>query len=181
VDSASKSADAKVGKLSALMGFAGGLAAPLMVSLVVSVSVVAMGIAVYDKTRKAEFAVIDLAGIVELEQLRLTASVIRPGTTDDERLKAFQRVQEFGSVLEKGIEEIKADCSCVLLARNAFIGAGGTDYTDVLKRKVGLEGVDIESVRKMTEMAITRAVPSPESMRSSAGQPSNEVLRGIRP
>ena len=181
LDSTLESEDSKTGKFADLMRAAGGLAAPIMVSLVVSVAVVAMGIGVYDKTRKGEFGVIDLAGIVELEQLRLTASVIKPGTTDDERLKAFQRVQSFGGVLEKGIEEIKADCKCVLLARNAFIGGGGTDYTDELKQKVGLAGVDIASVRKMTEMAMTRAVPSPDSMRSAAGQPSNSALGGMKP
>jgi hypothetical protein len=168
-------------KLSAVLRSASGLAAPVLISLIVSVAVSAMALGVYDKTRKGDFAVIDLAGIVELEQLRLTASVLKQGTTDDDRLKAFQRVQQFGNVLEKAIEEIKADCKCVLLARNAFIGGGGTDYTESLKQKVGLGGVDIEAVRKMTEAAVNRAVPSPDSMKSTAGQPSNAALGAGKP
>jgi len=173
--------DDRSGRMNALLSSAGNLAAPIMASLIVSVCVSAMALAVYDKTRKGDFAVIDLAGIVELEQLRLTASVIKIGTTDEERLKAFQRVQSFGGVLEKAIDEIKADCKCVLLARNAFIGGGGKDYTDSLKAKVGLSGVDLESVRKLTEMAMSRAVPSPESMRAASGQTGNGAFGGGTP
>jgi len=176
-----KDGDDRSGRMNALLRSAGNLAAPIMASLIVSVCVSAMALAVYDKTRKADFAVIDLAGIVELEQLRLTASVIKIGTTDEEKLKAFQRVQSFGGVLEKGIDEIKAECQCVLMARNAFIGGGGKDYTDSLKAKVGLSGVDLESVRKMTEMAMSRAVPSAESMGAASGQRGNSTFGASKP
>jgi hypothetical protein len=171
--------DVSTAKSGGLMSYVGNLAAPILTSLVVSSVVATMAIVVNDKTRKPEFAVIDLAGIVELEQLRLTASVMKPGTSDDEKLKAFQRVQAFGGVLEKAIEELKADCQCVLMARNAFIGVGGVDYTETLKRKVGLAGVDIESIKKLTEMAVSRAIPSAESVRPIGGA-QGTLLPGVK-
>jgi hypothetical protein len=101
---------------------------------------------------------IDLAGIVELEELALTARMMQPGLSDADRAQARDRVQTFGSALEQAIETVRNQCGCVLLAQQALVGRLDADYTAAVKEMVGLGKVDREALTSSLRQG-ARAVP----------------------
>jgi len=114
-----------------------------------------------------QVATIDLQGVIELQQLKLTAMVLKAGATDDDRARAFTQVKAFGGALDEAIEQVRKSCNCVLLTRNAVVGAHGLDMTPKLRSALGLDGADAEAWRRIASEGIGRALPTAESTRAN--------------
>jgi hypothetical protein len=112
-------------------------------------------------------ATLDLQSVIELQQLKLTAMVLRPGATDEDRAAAYTQVRAFGPALDQAIERLAASCSCTLITRAAVVGASKLDLTDKLKRDLGLDGASADAWRKLAGAGFGQALPSPEALRSS--------------
>lgn len=107
---------------------------------------------------KTKIAVVDLAGIVELEQLRMSAVVMKKDSTDAERMQVMERLQTFGKDLEQAMETVRSDCGCVMLTSNAVVGSGVTDLTEAVKTKMGLQGLNLEAMRNLAKDRAARSV-----------------------
>lgn len=113
---------------------------------------------------KSKIATLDISGIVEIEQMRMTALMMRKETTEDERMRAMSRVKGFGASLSNAITELQASCKCVIVTRNAVIGQPDLDLTEAAKAKLGLEGIDIEQARASAEQALDRRIPNADEL-----------------
>jgi hypothetical protein len=136
------------------------LAPTMAVSMVMCVLVTALALWVYDKRRAQVFAVVDLPGIVELEQLRLTVTAVAPGLSDAARQGLLADAQAFGDRLAKEIETLRSQCSCVLLTTSAFVGEPPADYTATLKARLGLEKLNAETLRKQAQSRLEASIPA---------------------
>jgi hypothetical protein len=129
-------------------------------SLVVSLVIMALALWVYDKRRAQVFAVVDLPGIVELEQLRLTVSAVAPGLNEAGRQSLLADAQAFGDRLSKEIEALRSQCGCVLLTSASFVGEPPADYTATLKSRLGLDKLNAEALRKQAQSRLEAAIPA---------------------
>lgn len=136
-----------------------------LVSLAVAVGTVAGVYAL--GLGKARVATVDIAGVVELEQMRMTALVMKPETSEEERMRAMTRVKGFGAMLGQAIEEVQGSCGCVILASNAVIGSNHEDLTESVKAKLGLQGIDLASARAGAEQALNKRLPSSDEIQRS--------------
>lgn len=117
-----------------------------------------------------KLAVVDLREIMEIEETQLTLLVSRADTNDEDRLKAYSRLQSFGGDLTKAINQIQGDCKCTLLNRSAYVGEVPHDYTPELKEKLGMAGVDLEQLRKLTADSVRATMPSINPFASTKGK-----------
>jgi hypothetical protein len=122
---------------------------------------------------KSKVATLDLSGIVEIEQMRMTALMMRKDTTEDERMRAMSRAKTFGASLTNAIAELQASCKCVIVTRNAVIGQADLDLTEEAKAKLGIAGIDLEQARASAEQAIDRRIPSAEEVTRRAKEMVN--------
>lgn len=145
------------------------LAPTMAVALVMCVLVTALALWVYDKRRSQVFAVVDLPGIVELEQLRLTVTAVAPGLSDAARQGLLADAQAFGDRLSKEIETLRSQCGCVLLTTSAFVGEPPADYTATLKARLGLDKLNAETLRKQAQSRLEASIPALAQPQSQQG------------
>lgn len=112
-------------------------------------------------------ATVDLQSVIELQQLKLTAMVLKPGATDDDRARAYTQVKAFGGALDDAIERVRKSCNCVLLTRSAVVGAHGLDMTPMLKSELRLDGADADAWRRIAGEGIGKALPAAETTRAN--------------
>lgn len=141
------------------------------VSMVVALSTV--GCLMATGIGKSKVATLDLSGIVEIEQMRMTALMMRKDTTEDERMRAMSRAKTFGASLTNTIAELQASCKCVIVTRNAVIGQADLDLTEEAKAKLGMAGIDLDQARASAEQAIDRRIPSAEEVTRRAKEMVN--------
>lgn len=117
-----------------------------------------------------KLAVMDLREVMEIEETRLTLMVARPGTGDEERMKAYARLQGFGDELTRAIKEVQAECKCTLLNRSAYIGEVPRDYTPELKVKLGMGDLDLAQLKQLTAETVKASLPSVDLLQSGKGR-----------
>ncbi len=114
------------------------------------VAVTAIGLLLYDRfgaPRPTEFATVSLQSVLEIKEAQFTELLMSPALSDTERTSAMKVVEELGPQLERAIDELRRECRCVLLVREAVIGRGERDLTPALLAKLGVADVDIEALR----------------------------------
>lgn len=121
------------------------------------------------------FGLVDIAEVVEIEQLRVTSQVLKPELTAAEKDVYFKQASAFGPRLEEAITVLKRDCRCELLARNAYVGSGAEDLTEALKRHMGQAGLNLEQMRAVGKAAFMARLPSPAQQQAAA------TPAGVRP
>lgn len=119
-----------------------------VVALVVSAAVFTAGWFLFAKPAAVKVGVIDLPGIVEIEELSLTASMMGSQVTDADRANAFERVKSFGPKLEAAVDQAKKECGCILLTRNAMVGQSNFDQTARVKEILGMGGINAAELRE---------------------------------
>lgn len=119
-----------------------------VIALLVSAAVFTTGWFLLAKPAVIKVGVIDLPGIVEIEELSLTASMIGSQVTDADRANAFERLKAFGPKLEAAIEQAKSECGCILLTRNAMVGPSNVDQTARVKEILGMSAVSAAELRE---------------------------------
>jgi hypothetical protein len=107
----------------------------------VSVLVTACGLLAYDRlvVRPAQvIGVVDVAEIYRLKEAEFAALMTR-GNSDADRQQAMDLATSFARRLPRALEELPADCRCLVVLKSAVAGptARTLDLTPVLKTKVG--------------------------------------------
>jgi len=119
------------------------LARLLALQVVLSATLVAVALWGYDRwvrePRTPRFAVVDVADIYKLKTSQLVGDMLNAGENKEGQAAVRGRADEFGNDVDQLLADLARDCNCVVLARPAVV-AGGTvpDYTDALRRKLGL-------------------------------------------
>ena len=106
----------------------------------VSVLVTACGLLAYDRlvVRPAQvIGVVDVAEIYRLKEAEFAALMTR-GNSDADRQQAMDLATSFARRLPRELEELPADCRCLVVLKSAVAGptARTLDLTAVLKTKV---------------------------------------------
>ncbi len=106
----------------------------------VSVLVTACGLLAYDRlvVRPAQvIGVVDVAEIYRLKEAEFAALMTR-GNSDADRQQAMDLATNFARRLPRALEELPADCRCLVVLKSAVAGptARTLDLTPVLKTKV---------------------------------------------
>jgi hypothetical protein len=109
-------------------------------TLCVSVLVTACGLLAYDRlvVRPAQvIGVVDVAEIYRLKEAEFAALMTR-GNSDADRQQAMDLATRFARRLPRALEELPADCRCLVVLKSAVAGptARTLDLTAVLKTKV---------------------------------------------
>ena len=106
----------------------------------VSVLVTACGLLAYDRlvVRPAQvIGVVDVAEIYRLKEAEFAALMTR-GNSDADRQQAMDLATRFAQRLPRALEELPADCRCLVVLKSALAGptARTLDLTALLKTKV---------------------------------------------
>ena len=109
-------------------------------SLCVPVLVTACGLLAYDRlvVRPSQvIGVVDVAEIYRLKEAEFAALMTR-GNSDADRQQALDLATSFARRLPRALEELPADCRCLVVLKSALAGptAHTLDLTSVLKTKV---------------------------------------------
>jgi hypothetical protein len=115
----------------------------LALNVVVSGVVVGASLWAYDHYVRApqtvRFAVVDVSDIYRLKTTKLVDDMLKAGEGKEARDAIKVSADNFGDEVDRLTSLVASDCKCVVLARPAVVaGASVPDYTDVLKRKLGL-------------------------------------------
>lgn len=83
-------------------------------------------------------AVVDLQKLIEEDQKpTLDALAASSGTaSDSQRLLIQNRTQDFAQRLSRAVEQLGAECRCVLVNQAALLGGQSLDYTDWVRTRV---------------------------------------------
>ena len=109
-------------------------------SVSVSVLVTACGLLAYDRlvVRPAQvIGVVDVAEIYRLKEAEFAALMTR-SNSDADRQQAMDLATRFARRLPRALEELPADCRCLVVLKSALAGptAHTLDLTTLLKDKV---------------------------------------------
>jgi hypothetical protein len=115
----------------------------LALNVVVSSVVVGAALWAYERyvrvPQTVRFAVVDVSDIYRLKTTKLVDDMLKAGEGKEARDAVKISADSFGEEVDRLTSLVAADCNCVVLARPAVVaGASVPDYTDALKRKLGL-------------------------------------------
>jgi hypothetical protein len=116
---------------------------PLALSVAINVMLILVALIAYDqfaRARELRVAVIDVAAVYRSKEAQFTALLTQPGTELRADANAAQLAAEFARRLPKALDEIAAECHCVLLTRAVLVGEPEhvADLTGTLKQKLGM-------------------------------------------
>ena len=146
----------------------GDLALIALISLTMSV-VVAIA-AWFLPVHKQSFAVVDLPGIIEIEELTFTTTMMKANVNDNDRAQAYETVKGFGPKLEAAIESVKKKCNCVLLTRGAYVGDADKDLTVELKQALGMDSLDVAAMKAKIQQNVNELPGLNPLAKAQAGQ-----------
>lgn len=86
------------------------------------------------------FAVLDVAELYRLKEIRIAALLIKPDASEAERATALTGAGAFGQELTALIQTLPDECHCLVLARGAVLGPAShlPDLTPDVRRRLGL-------------------------------------------
>lgn len=152
-------------------------AKPMATWKVVTMSAVAAGVigaaaalgVVMSGLGQPKIATVDLTGLVEIEQMRMTALVMKPGVSEDEKMRAFTRMKGLGELIQNSISDAAAKCNCVVLARNAVVSNAQMDITQEVKVAMGIGDIDLDAARSAARETLDKRIPSIDEINSRLG------------
>lgn len=107
----------------------------------VSVLIVAVGIAAYDRwvLRPAlVVGVVDLSEVYRAKEDQFTRLLTKTGS-EDERQQALLMARHFSQRLPAALDELPRECNCLVVLKTAVAGGpNAVDLTPALRRKVEL-------------------------------------------
>lgn len=85
-------------------------------------------------------AVLDVAELYRLKETQVAAQLVKPDTSEADRVAILKSVQGFGSEVTRLIQALPTECGCLILARGALIGKDKQlpDLTPDVRRRLGL-------------------------------------------
>lgn len=114
--------------------------AQILVSAVLSVLIVAAGLALYDHTVIRPALVIGMVDVAEVYRAKETefTQLLTRTTLEEDRQKALLMARAFAQRLPVALEELPRDCACLVVLKSAVAGPTPhtLDLTPLLRRKV---------------------------------------------
>lgn len=114
--------------------------AQILVSAVLSILIVAAGLALYDHTVIRPALVIGMVDVAEVYRAKETefTQLLTRTTLEEDRQKALLMARAFAQRLPVALEELPRDCSCLVILKSAVAGPTPhtLDLTPLLRRKV---------------------------------------------
>lgn len=112
----------------------------LLVSAMLSLLMVAAGLALYDRTviRPAlVIGMVDVADVYRTKEAEFTQILTRT-TLEEDRQKALLMARAFAQRLPVALEELPRDCGCLVILKSAIAGPTPhiLDLTPLLRRKM---------------------------------------------
>lgn len=85
-------------------------------------------------------AVLDVGELYRLKESQVAALLVKPNTTDADRVLALQGASAFGLEVTRLIQALPEECRCLILARGAVVGSAPQlpDLTPDVRRRLGL-------------------------------------------
>ena len=121
---------------------------PLALGIAINVLLLLLAIIAYDRyarVRELRVAVVDVAAVYRWKEAQFTALLTQPGTDLRTDASAPQLAAEFARELPQALDDIAAECGCLLLTRAVLAGplehvaAHVADLTVTLKKKLGMQ------------------------------------------
>lgn len=118
---------------------------PLALGVAINVLLIVLALIAYDqyaRMRELRVAVVDVAAVYRWKEAQFTALLIQPGTDARVEGTAPQLAAEFARELPRALDDIAAECRCLLLTRAVLAGppehvaANVADLTATLKQKL---------------------------------------------
>jgi hypothetical protein len=115
-----------------------------LVVVVINVLVSAALLAAYaiwiGPSRAPRLAVLDVAELYRLKEREIAAVLVKRDASEADRLNALQGASQFGTQITTLIEQLPAECDCLILARGAIAGSGTAlpDLTPAVRQRLGL-------------------------------------------
>jgi len=120
---------------------------PLALGVAINVLLIVLAGIAYDqyaRVRELRVAVVDVAAVYRWKEAQFTALLTQPGTDARAEANAPQLAAEFARELPQALDDIAAECRCLLLTRAVLAGspehvaAHVADLTATLKQKLGM-------------------------------------------
>ena len=120
---------------------------PLALGVAINVLLLLLALIAYDwyaRVRELRVAVVDVAAVYRWKEAQFTALLTQPGTDARAEANAPQLAAEFARELPQALDDIAAECRCLLLTRAVLAGspehvaAHVADLTPTLKQKLGM-------------------------------------------
>jgi hypothetical protein len=116
---------------------------PLGLSVVINVLLLVVALIAYDRfarLRELRVAVVDVAAVYRWKEAEFTTLLTQPGSDARADVSPPQLAAEFARQLPVALEEIVAECHCLLLTRAVLAGQPEhvPDLTGNLKHKLGM-------------------------------------------
>ena len=115
----------------------------LLAQAVLSLTIVCLALVAYDRAVRrpaARIGLIDVGEVARLKDDRVLEVLTRAAATDEEKKAALAFGARFATVFPQALEELSAECDCLVLSRSAVAGSppNAVDLTPSLRQKVGL-------------------------------------------
>ena len=120
---------------------------PLGLSVAINLLLIVLTVIAYDqyaRVRELRVAVVDVAAVYRWKEAQFTALLTQPGTDARAEAGAPQLAAAFARELPQALDDIAAECRCLLLTRAVLAGppehvaAQVADLTATLKQKLGM-------------------------------------------
>ena len=120
---------------------------PLALSVALNMLLILLALIAYDRyarARELRVAVVDVAAVYRWKEVQFTALLTQPGSDARADPSASQMATEFARALPQALDDIAAECHCLLLTRAVVAGppehvaAHVADLTPTLKQKLGM-------------------------------------------
>jgi hypothetical protein len=120
---------------------------PLALGVAINVLLIVLAVVAYDRytrVRELRVAVVDVTAVYRWKEAQFTALLTHPGTDARAEANAPQLAAEFARELPQALDDIAAECRCLLLTRAVLAGAPEhvaahvADLTSKLKQKLGM-------------------------------------------
>lgn len=91
------------------------------------------------KQAPTRFGTINLDEVVKIREEQFVALLSKDNVSDKEREKAFEMVSSIGPEIKQGMAAIAQSCQCILLVQSAVLSMEVPDYTNDLKKHLGMK------------------------------------------
>lgn len=132
----------------------------LLVSFAAAIFVCLVGLASYHTWfayKPASFAKLNLAEIIEIRQLQFSMGVAATDLASKAaaREEAVAKIAQIGKEIESAVAGLSDYCGCTLLVTGAVVSSDLPDYTPLLKERMGLGSINLESLRQQASAALS--------------------------
>lgn len=108
------------------------------ISFVASIAVVFIYQFFVHPAGNARIGTVDIAKVYNDARTTLATQFLNDKATPQEREKIKQKYVQFGSNVQEILDQLSRDCGCLIVIRQAVLNNNATDYTIVVKERLGI-------------------------------------------